>query len=195
MNAGHRRLDDALQHALSRQLQDLFPDQAPQLQLLDRKAFATIRQLIDAGVLSANQHTARTLYQAADEAQDDGQSKRLAEARDRLAQSEHRRRMAKVLADGGFSVEALAPMHEAVEKALHALVCWRGHDDETSPALGLIDSTLVQTNLLPAETLSLVARLREDQFEPDEAQAGKLLTQSDSLLSQAAAVLESAPDS
>ena len=187
--------NDALENGVLRQLQELFPNQTPQLKLLNRDAFATIQQLIEAGVLGASRDTAKTLYQATDEPIDDGQSKRLAEARERLAQSEHRRRMAKVLADGGFSVEALSPMHEAVENALHALVRWQGHGDETSPTLGLIESTLVQMNLLPAETLSVVARLREEQSERDETQAAKLLTQSDSLLSQAAAVLESAQDS
>jgi hypothetical protein len=187
------RLDDALQNALSQQLQELFPEQTPQLKLLDRDAYETIQQLIKAGVLSAKQDTTpRVLYQTAGEAKDDELAKRLADARDRLAQSEHKRRMAKVLADGGFSTEALAPMREAVEQALHALMYWRGYDDETSPALGLVDSTLVQMNLLPADTLPLVTRLREDQAEPDEAHVGKLLKHSDNLLTQAAVALESA---
>jgi superfamily II DNA/RNA helicase len=188
------RLDDALQSSLTRQLLELFPEQTPQLQLLDRDAFETIRQLIEAGVLNANQDTARTLYRApaTGSTKDDGHSRRLSEARDRLAQSEHKRRMAKVLTEGGFSTEALVPMREAVETALQALTLWRGHNAETPPDLGLIDSTLIQTNLLPAETSSLVARLREDQPARDEVQAGELLTQSDRLLSQAASALESA---
>jgi len=190
------RLDDALRSTLTRQLQAQFPDQPPQLQLLDRDAFATIQQLIEAGVLNANQATARTLYRApaAGRPRDDGQSRRLAEARDHLAQGEHKRRMAKVLAEGGFSTEALVPMREAVEAALQALTHWQGHNAEAPPTLALIDSTLVQTKLLPDETLSLVSRLREDPSAQDKAQAGKLLGQGDSLLSQAASVLESTPE-
>jgi hypothetical protein len=188
------RLDDVLRNTLTRQLQEQFPDQTPQLQLLDREAFATIRQLIEAGVLNANQDTARTLYRApaTDRPKDDGQSRRLTEARNRLAQGEHKRRMAKVLADGGFAVEALNPIREAVETALQALTHWQGHDAEASPDLELIDSMLVQPNLLPEETLSLIPLLRDEQSEMDEARAGKLLTQSDSLLSRAASILESA---
>ncbi len=187
------RLDETLRSALNRQLQQQFPEQTPQLQLLDREAYATIQQLIAAGVLSANQDTARTLYHApADRPKDDGQSKRLCEARDRLAQGEHKRRMAKVLIEGGFAKEALAPMSEAVETALHAMTHWRGHDTETAPDPGLIESALVQTKLLPVETLTLVARLREDQATEDETQAVKLLARCDSLLSRAAKVLESA---
>ncbi len=83
-------------------------------------------------------------------------------------------------------------MREAVETALQALAHWQGHNAEAPPTLGLIDSTLVQANLLPGETLSLVTRLREDHSAQDETQAGKLLTQSDSLFSQTASILESA---
>ena len=100
--------------------------------------------------------------------------------------------MAKVLTEGGFAAEALAPMREAVEVAMQALNLWQGHDADSPPALSLIDSVLVQTNLLPAETLSLVARLREDQPATDDVQAVDLLTQSDRLLSEAAALLRSA---
>jgi superfamily II DNA or RNA helicase len=187
------RLDAALQSSLSRQLQDRFPDRTPQLQLLDRDAFATIRQLIDAGVLHANLDTARTLYRApaADRPEVDELSRRLTEARDRLAQGERQRRMAKVLTEGGFAAEALVPTREAVELALQALNLWQGHDADTPPALGLIDSVLVQTNLLPAQTLSLVASLRENQPDRDDVQTVDLLTQSDRLLSEAAALLRS----
>ncbi|MBE9515808.1 MAG: hypothetical protein IME93_02400 [Proteobacteria bacterium] len=83
-------------------------------------------------------------------------------------------------------------MHEAVETALQALTHWQGHDAETSPDLELIDSMLVQPNLLPNETLSLIPLLRDKQSELDEARADKLLTQSDSLLSQATSLLAQA---
>jgi len=188
------RLNDVMQNTLARQVQEQFPDQTTQLKLLDRDAFATIQQLIKAGILNANQNKARTLYRApaTNRPKDDGQSRRLTEARERLAQGEHKRRMAKVLTEGGFSTEALVPMREAVETALQALTHWQGHNAETPPTLGLIDSTLVQPDLLPNETLPLISLLRDEQFELDEARADKLLTQSDSLLSRAASVLESA---
>ena len=99
--------------------------------------------------------------------------------------------MAKVLSEGDFAKEALAPMSEAVETALHALTHWQGHDTETAPDPGLIESALVQSKMLPAETLTLVASLRENHAIGDEAQAAKLLARCDSLLSRAAAVLES----
>lgn len=188
------QLDEALQSDLTRQLQTNFPNQTPQLKLLDRETFATIKHLIEAGVLSANQNTSKTLYCARTsvDPKDGERSRRLSECRRRMTQSNHKQRMAKVLADGGFSIEALVPMHEAVETALQALALWQGHDAETPPPLGQLDSLLVETNLLPAETLSLLTQLREDQSKQDEAQVGKLLTQCDSLLSHATSVLESA---
>ncbi|MGD2073411.1 MAG: DEAD/DEAH box helicase [Gammaproteobacteria bacterium] len=186
-----KRLDSALHTGLSQRLKQLFPEQTPDLKLLDQDTFRTVEQLIQAGVLSAKGNTARTLYQATDEETADTQSQQLAEARSRLAQSGRKRRMAKLLADGGFSVEALAPMGEAVEQALHALVYWRGHDDQALAPLDLIDSTLVKGGVLPAETLSLVARLRKDLSNPDEIEAARLLEESDNLISRANTVLES----
>jgi superfamily II DNA or RNA helicase len=185
------RLDDTLQSTVARQLQEQFPERTPQLQILDRDTFATVRQLIDAGVLHADPASARTLYRAptADRPKADGPTRRLTEARERLARGEHKRRMANVLTAGGFSTEALAPMRDAVEVAVQALTLWQGHNAETPPALGLINAVLVQSNLLPAETLSLVARLREDLPSVDEAQAGELLTRGDRLLAQAATLL------
>jgi superfamily II DNA/RNA helicase len=183
-------VDDDLQNALTRQLKKQFPEQTPQLQLLDRNTFATIQQLIEIGIYKTSQDTTRTLYRATASANNDEQSVLLFEARDHLKQGEHKRRMANVLTEGGFSTEALTPMYEAVEIALQALCLWRGHKSRNAPTLELIDSTLVQTELLSTETLALVSRLREDQTQEDEMQADKLLGQSDNLFSQAAALLE-----
>jgi len=184
-------INDALQSALTGQLKALFPTQTPQLKLLDPDAFATIQQLIDAGILRANQERARTLYRSTDKPKDNETQKRLTEAREHLSRGEHKRRMAKVLIDGGFSAEAITPMRDAVEAALRALIVWQGHNSETPPEPELIDSVLVKTSLVPAETLSLVTRLRENQSEWDEPQGAALLAQIDRLLSQAASLLES----
>jgi len=188
------RLSDELQRDLSRRLEAQFPDQTPQLQLLDRDAFAAIRQLIDCRILNVNQETVRTLYRETDtdRPEDVRRSRRLNAARDRLTQGEHKRRMAQVLSQGGFSVEAMAPMHEAVETALQALALWQGHDPDSTSTLARIDSMLVKANLLPPETLSLVAQLREDKAKWNEAEVSNLLTQSVSLFSHVASVLESA---
>jgi superfamily II DNA or RNA helicase len=185
------RLDDALQTALSRQLRDQFPDGTPKLQVLDRDTYRSVLQLIEAGVLHVDEDNVRTLHRApaTDRSVDDEHSRRLTEAREQLARGERKRQMANVLAAGGFPAEALAPMRDAVDASMQALTLWRGHHAETPPALDLIDATLVQTNLLPAGTLPLVARLRADQTSPDEAQARKLLAESDRLLAHAATLV------
>jgi hypothetical protein len=73
---------------------------------------------------------------------------------------------------------------------LHALLFWQGHHAETQPDPGLIDSKLVQTKLLPAETLPLLARLRDNQLAR-EAYAGQLLAPCNGFLSRASSLLES----
>jgi hypothetical protein len=188
------QLDAALLSDLTRQLQEQFPDQRPQLKMLDRDTYSTIQSLVEAGVLKASEDDTRTLYRAPAEnrSNDDGRSLRLSEALEHLARGERKQRMAKLLAQGGFILEALAPMREAVEFALLALTLWQGHKVETPPDPELIDSMLVQTKLLPAESLSHITRLRDEQAELTETQAAKLLAQSTSLFSRAASILGSA---
>jgi len=176
--------NDDLRLDLNRQLNREFPEQTPQLKILDRSAYAAIQELIAAGILNFNQESSRTLHRTAvtDRPEDDVKAKRLAKARAQLAQGEHKRRMAQVLSQGGFSLEAIVPMREAVETALQALLLWQEQEIETPPTLGVIDKRLVQENLLSAESLSLIAQLREEQAEREEAQISQLLEQSESLL-------------
>ena len=186
------QLDDTLQDDLARQLRDQFPNQTPQLQLLDQAAFAAIQQLIEAGVLSANQNTARILYRAPVEGRqkDHENLKRLNDARNHLAKSARTRRMAGVLKEGGFPMEALTPMGEAVETALQALALWQGHNAKTLRDSEWIDSVLVQTNLLSPENLTLITALRKDQHPANEPRINELLTQGNKLLSQVSSLLE-----
>jgi len=186
--------DAALQSDLSRQLQAQFPDRQPRLKMLDRDTFATMQALVEAGILNASQDNARILYRApsANRPDDDGRSSRLTEALEHLATGERKRHMAKVLAEGSFIVEAIAPMREAVDISLTALTLWQGHDIETPPDPGLIDSVLVQSKLLPAETLSYLARLRDEQLKLDETHADELLTQGEFIFSRAVSILRSA---
>jgi hypothetical protein len=63
---------------------------------------------------------------------------------------------------------------------------WKPSDQD------LIDSMLVQTKLLPAETLAYITRLRDEQIELDETHAAKLLAQSEVIFSRAVSILGSA---
>ncbi|MCG6867179.1 MAG: DEAD/DEAH box helicase [Gammaproteobacteria bacterium] len=186
------RVDDALRDALARRLESLFPEKAPRLTLLDRATQASIQELIAAGVLQSAPDPARTLYRAETTPDDGGQARRLAEALDHIARGRHKQRMAAVLNDGGFPGEALAPMREAVDIALQALVIWRGHDAGEPPSLGLIDSSLVHEDLLAPADITLIARMREESSGQDEVRSREMLAQGRALFARAVSQLESA---
>jgi hypothetical protein len=138
--------DDALHGELERQLRDRFGSEAPRLQLLDQETHRAIGRLIEAGILSAGQSRSQILLgpDTTPEATDDATARRLAEARERLEKARHKQRMAKLLGDGGFVLEALEPMREALAIALKALFRWRidAGADPTSPqeALDILSS-------------------------------------------------------
>lgn len=188
------QLDDPLRATLNRQLNQHLPKPAPRLELMDSAAYQTLQRLIEAGVLSANAAGVKTLYCAStpDTPQDDGRAKRLAEAQEHFTKSHHKQRMAKVLAEGGFVTEALAPMREAVETALQALaIRWDWNTAAPIP-IDLIDAELVNKGLLPNETLPLVTHLRADQAGTDEKHAAQRLLQAVSLIEHVGMHLERA---
>ena len=94
--------------------------------------------------------------------------------------------MARVLADGDFAVEAILPLKEAVETALQSLAGLLGEPNGGEIPLGLIESRLVRENLVPAETISLVAQLRESDSIGGEDRARSLLDQGDMLFQHTA---------
>ncbi|MDT8397076.1 MAG: DEAD/DEAH box helicase [Pseudomonadales bacterium] len=183
--------DGALRSDFEQYFAEQFPGTAPRLQLLDRSAFAAIEQLIEAGILRRNATASKTLYRApaGDGSKDEERVKRLAEARARLAGVEHKRRMAAVLAEGGFPREALTPLAEAVEGALEALLLWRGHASDPPPSAAIIDARLVKTGLLPAETPALLESLRRDHSDRDEAEAGRQLKQGNGVIERVVSIL------
>ena len=188
---------DTLQGALGDQLKTLFPTHTPQLKLLDRSAFAAIQELIEAGILNTDQENTRTLYRSDDTSQEKNHEtqKRLTEARELLARSEHKQRMARVLIDGGFQAEAVTPMRDTMETALLALAVWQGHNGEAPLEAETIESLLVEPGLLARETPSLVTSLREQQPGEEALPVSALLAESDRLLTQAASLLKPAGSS
>ena len=185
-------LSDELRSDLDRQLSSQFPVQTPQLKLLDQNAYAAIQELMAAGILNLNQERARTLHRASDSdrQQVDAQARRLTHARTHLLEGVRKRSMAQLLSDGGFGSEAVAPLRDAVDSTLQALLVWQGQEAESPPTLGVIDSLLVQPGLLPATTLSLVVQLRETPAERDAGALSRLLAESDTLLTHSAALLQ-----
>ncbi|MFL6194124.1 MAG: DEAD/DEAH box helicase [Thermoanaerobaculia bacterium] len=131
----------------------------PVLELFDRPAFEALERLIESGVLSFPTEGRRLLHtaQTPGPERDPERERRLAAARASFAQAERKIRMAKVLAGGGFPVEALPALREAVEAALQALARMEGLDpleDLPVPVSWILGR-------LP-ESLPLLGKLRAD---------------------------------
>ena len=182
------RLDDDLRELAEGQLEALYPEQTPRLQILDQAGYAAVQQLLEAGLLSINQEGVRRLYQPGEEPKDEQGPRRQAEARELLGEGDHQRRMARLLCDGGFRLEALPPLRDALEIGLRALALWRGEPAEAPLELGRISSQLVGDGLLPAGTVPLITRLRDPSSWSAE-QAQQLFEQGDELLERAASLL------
>jgi hypothetical protein len=147
-------------------------DQDARLEVMDRKTYEALRRLMEAGVLSIAPG-ARMLHRSA-LAQDDAQalrSARLEKARSRFQEAERKQRMARVLAEGGFAQEALAPVREALETAIAALGCLHGTDGE-APTPESLRGQLSGDGALPGDTLELWEALRSpaEGMEDSDAQ-------------------------
>lgn len=107
---------------------------APRLELLDRATFETVQRLIEQGVLQRAPAQRRTLHRSAVLADPEAAEQRryLAEARSCFEAGERKRKMAVLLAGGGFAAEAVAPLGEAVEGAVACLA----HLEGRSPGEG-----------------------------------------------------------
>ncbi len=188
------RLDDTLNASLREAVVEHFPAPTPRMELLDRATFETLQRLIEAGILSAGPNAVHSLHRSpALASQRAGRDeRRLLDARKLFAQAERKQRMARVLADGGFTVEAISPLKEGVETALQSLVHLLGEAHGEPIPLGLIESRLVNENLLPAETVSLVTRLRANGSTGSDVETPNLLRQGAALFKHAAEVLDRA---
>jgi superfamily II DNA/RNA helicase len=166
-----------LEHDLDQQIKANFPAQTPQLELIDRNTYATIQRLIKAGVLSMGAAPAQTLHSTEKPAvnPDVERKKQLIEAQKRIAATERQQRMATLLAEGGFIVEALAPLKEGIEAVLHALA-FLYHENSNAPVPDrFIETTLLRDAWLTADAVKLVACLRADKGDMAEDAASDLL--------------------
>jgi superfamily II DNA or RNA helicase len=102
---------------------------------LDPAAYDAVQRLIAAGMLQLTAEGQRLLGPAGT-ARDD-HAVRLARARETLTQAERKMRMAKVLADGGFPIEALPALRESVEAALRSRALLDGGSAEDREAVPL----------------------------------------------------------
>jgi len=171
--------DQQLAADLQQQIQDNFPGHTPQLELIDRKTFATIQRLIEAGVLNMGSPPVQTLHSADTQTRnhDEQRRKQLIEVRKRFADTERQQRMVGVLADGGFSLEALAPLSEAVEAILRAVALLYHEGGDNPVSATIIESTLLPDAWLTEESIKLIIRLRQSGDALAEDAADELIRQ------------------
>ena len=109
----------------------------PAVEIFDRSTFDAIERLVEAGVLQFTASGASLLDRSpapALEEHDLERRRRLARARELCEQAERKSRMAALLAGGGFPVEALAPLREALETALRALYLAEAGEEQPQEA-------------------------------------------------------------
>jgi hypothetical protein len=117
--------------------------QAPRLELLDRATWETLQRLAEAGVVQLAPELAAAaggepLHRspALADRQEDLRRRRLAAARELVAEGGRKLRMSALLAANGFAAEAVAPLAEALEHGLLGLARLAGIDGESALDLG-----------------------------------------------------------
>jgi hypothetical protein len=140
--------------------------EVPSLELMDRTTYETIKRLVDSGVLKSDKRDVQQFHCSPILAEvPPARDRFFKKAQQVFAGAERKMRMGMVLSDGGFLLEALSPVREAVELALKASACLAGEepcgtkDDPIS--LAILESRLVSGGLLPETALATVARLRD----------------------------------
>lgn len=152
----------------------------PGLEVLDRATYETIQRLIGQGILQPVAG-ARLLHggKIAVETGRAARERKLGEARKAMDQAERKRRMSDVLKAGGFGVEAVPPLREAVEWALKAIVRLAGEvaAEETAEIPLSVLKTAGQ-DALPGDAMETVTRFRALASSPEapgETLSGELL--------------------
>ncbi len=142
----------------------------PHLELLDRATFETLQRLVEAGVIQFVQPTKGRVYGTQSDIQSREKQRRESLSRKHFGFAEEKQRMSRLLADGGFAAEALAPMSEALNKALVAAataVKVKVGDPVSISQIGLLEAACK----LPVETISTVALLRHEREGLSEQEA------------------------
>lgn len=150
------------------------------LELLDQATFDAVGRLVEAGVVQLAPTGRRLLHRSPGLADPEAvdEQRRRHRARQYFTRGEHKQRMATLLAEGGFPVEALPPLAEAVQAALLCLAHLAGVAAEDGEELSLTAIEALRRAAPPvgdlaAEALPLAARSQERvgafATVPDEA--------------------------
>jgi len=186
------RVDQPVSEAFGELAHERLGDGAARLELMDRSTYETIQRLIAAGVLGYGPQRGAALHRSTllQAREDDASSRRLQLAQERFQQAEPKQRMARVLADGGFPLEALAPLHEGVELALRSLAGLVDGSGDGPVSMDFLAASLIAPGMLAGGASGVVARLRQGGIP--QAEAGELLAQADALFEQVATALSKA---
>jgi HEPN domain-containing protein len=183
---------DQSKHLANRLLRESFSESKdlPSLEMMDRSTYEAIQRLTDAGFLKMDKNFVRQFHSNpafTDRAlieRERAQKK----AQKIFSQAERKMQMSSVLAEGGFPLEALMPLSQAVELTLKASAYLAEEDyveGEEDLSLSHIQSRIIPAGLLPDNAVATVASLRESVQQPekfDENAARNLIQSSQTLI-------------
>jgi hypothetical protein len=166
---------DQSKHLADRLLRESFSESKdlPSLEMMDRSTYETIQRLTDAGFIKMDKNSVHKLHSSpafADRALIE-RDRLQKEAQKIFSQAARKMQMSSVLADGGFPLEALTPLSQAVELTLKASAYLAGEDDvegEEDLSLSHIQSRIIPAGLLPDNAVAIVASLRESVQQPEK---------------------------
>ncbi len=151
-----------------------YPQQAPELEMLDLQTFATIQRLAQAGLLTLHPQM-RALYGCAENVASESSSipaHWLEAARQKRQQAERPWRLSLLLFNSEFYQEAFKPWREAIELLLVAVAWQQGMGESIVREQLSIPQIkeLVTQQALPVSGLPLINFLREPTGSLDENQ-------------------------
>ncbi len=166
---------DQSEHLANRLLRESFSEtkDIPSLEMMDRSTYETIQRLTDAGFLKMDKNSVHKLHSSPAFADRTFIEREISQkkAQKIFSQAERKMQMSSVLAEGGFPLEALTPLSQAVELTLKASTYLAGEDDaegEEDLSLSHIQSRIIPTGLLPDNAVAIVASLRESVQQPEK---------------------------
>ncbi|OGV36119.1 MAG: hypothetical protein A3E88_07100 [Legionellales bacterium RIFCSPHIGHO2_12_FULL_35_11] len=162
--------DEDVSEQIQEHLQTQLPDETMSIECIDRKTFEAVQRLVDAGILSFNNHAIQA-QQSQPKKIVYIDKKQLELAKHHLTQAERKQKMASVLIQGDFAEEAIAPLKQAVESSIHAFAYLKNlyfnqdPADLSSPDIhnSFIQSILVEQHNMPDRIVSLFNQLQDSE--------------------------------
>ncbi|MBX9622034.1 MAG: DEAD/DEAH box helicase [Alphaproteobacteria bacterium] len=143
------------------------PQNALQLEMVDRQTFETIERLCKAGILSFNQDQAKSLYQSDSfiPHKDKEKKKRLKAAQNYREPIARKERMASLLVEGEFYEEAFVPLKDAFDLSLKAFAELMGHkvDEKANISFEAIQNDFILKKGFPKDAIQLAQFLQQER--------------------------------